>query len=200
MICFAVQYQIPIFTINKDFDGFYAQFLKTNLGKIYLSTPFPELGQAFKLKDSKKETHCYFSPKGKIALIMLKNYYGCSDKKLIELLNGNIFMQFFYDILIPIDKPLTNFKIVSQIRMELSKTLNIRKKQEILSKIWIPYMKDLDKVFADATCYESEVRFPTNQKLLWECVEWNYKQMEALCSILKIKLSRTKYFRLVQEI
>lgn len=44
------QYEIPIFTINKDFDGFYAQFLKTDLGKIYLSTPFSELGQVFKLK------------------------------------------------------------------------------------------------------------------------------------------------------
>ncbi|WPR71541.1 transposase [Flavobacterium sp. NG2] len=187
------QYKFSIFTINENFDSFYAQFLKTDLGKIYLSMPFSELSQAFKLKDSNKGTHCYFSPKGKIALMMLKNYYGCSDKKLIELLNGNIFMQFFCDILIPIDKPLTNFKIVSQIRMELSKGLNIRKSQEILAKNWIPYMSDLDKIFTDATCYESEVRFPTNQKLLWECVQWNYKQMEALCGMLKIKLPRTKY-------
>ena len=187
------QYEIPIFSINTDFDGFYAQFLKTDLGKIYLSMPFSELGQSFRLKDSQKGTHCYFSPKGKIALMMLKNYYGCSDRKLIELLNGNIFMQFFCDILIPIDKPLTNFKIVSQIRMELSKRLNIRKSQEILSKNWIGYMKDLDKIFTDATCYESELRFPTNQKLLWECVQWNYKQMESLCGTLKIKLPRTKY-------
>ncbi len=187
------QYKFSIFTINENFDSFYAQFLKTDLGKIYLSMPFSELSQAFKLKDSNKGTHCYFSPKGKIALMMLKNYYGCSDKKLIELLNGNIFMQFFCDILIPIDKPLTNFKIVSQIRMELSKGLNIRKSQEILAKNWIPFMSDLDKIFTDATCYESEVRFPTNQKLLWECVQWNYKQMEALCGMLKIKLPRTKY-------
>ncbi|WP_225556567.1 transposase [Flavobacterium columnare] len=187
------QYQIPFFTLSKDFDGFYAQFLKTDLGKIYLSMPFSELAQAFKLKDSQKGTHCYFSPKGKIALMMLKNYYGCSDKKLIELLNGNIFMQFFCDILIPIDKPLKNFKIVSQIRMELSKNLTIRKAQEVLAKSWIPYMGDLDKMLTDATCYESEVRFPTNQKLLWECVEWNYKQMESLCHLFKIKLPRTKY-------
>lgn len=187
------QYEIPIFTINKDFDSFYANFSKTDLGKIYLSTPFSELGQVFKLKDSKKGTHCYFSPKGKIALMMLKNYYGCSDKKLIELLNGNIFMQFFCDILIPINKPLTNFKIVSQIRMELSKNLNVRKSQEILARKWVPFMSDLDKMFTDATCYESEVRFPTNQKLLWESVQWNYKQMESLCHLLKIKLPRTKY-------
>ena len=187
------QYQIPIFAINEDFDGFHAQFLKTDLGKIYLSTPFSALAHTFKLKDSKKGTCCFFSPKGKIALMMLKNYYGCSDKKLIELLNGNIFMQFFCDILIPIDKPLKSFKIVSQIRMELSKILDIRKAQETLAKSWIPYMNDLDKMLTDATCYESELRFPTNQKLLWECVQWNYKQMVSLCRLLKIKLPRTKY-------
>jgi hypothetical protein len=129
------QYQIPIFAINEDFDGFYAQFLKSDLGKIYLSTPFSALADTFKLKDSKKGTCCFFSPKGKIALMMLKNYYGCSDKKLIELLNGNIFMQFFCDILIAIDKPLKSFKIVSQIRMELSKILDIRKAQETLGHI-----------------------------------------------------------------
>ena len=109
--------------------------------------------------------------------MMLKNHYGCSDNRLIELLNGNIFMQFFCDILIPIDKPLKSFKIVSQIRMELSKILDIRKEQETFAKSWIPYMNDLDKMLTDVTCYESEVRFPTNQKLLWECVQWNYKQM-----------------------
>jgi hypothetical protein len=190
---FAVQYQIPLFAINEDFDGFHAQFLKTDLGKIYLSTPFSALAHTFKLKDSKKVTCCFFSPKGKIALMMLKNYYGCSDKKLIELLNGNIFMQFFCDILIPIDKPLKSFKIVSPIRMEFSIILNIRKAQETLAKSWIPYMNDLDKLLIDATCYESEVRFPTDQKLLWECVQWNYKQMVSLCWLLKIKLPRTKY-------
>jgi hypothetical protein len=62
-------------------------------------------------------------------------------------------MQFFCDILIP-SPPLANFKIVSQIRMELSKNLNIRKSQEILVKSWIPFMKDLDKMFTDATRYE----------------------------------------------
>lgn len=188
-----LQYQFSFFSINEDFDTFYEHFLKTDLGKIYLSMPFSELAQTFKLKDFQKGTPCYFSPKGKIALMMLKNYYGCSDKKLIELLNGNVFMQFFCDVLIPINKPLKSFKIVSQIRMELSKTLSIRKAQEILAQQWVLYMDDLDKMLTDATCYESEVRFPTNQKLLWECVQWNYKQMEALCRLLKIKLPRTKY-------
>jgi|LakMenEpi13Sep09_1017268.scaffolds.fasta_scaffold01199_2 hypothetical protein len=187
------QHELPFNVINNNFDTFYEQFLKTELGKIYLATPFLELSRTFNLKDSKKGSSSIFSPKGKIGLMMLKNYYGCSDKKLVELLNGSVFMQYFCDIVIPIDKPLINFKIVSQIRMELSDKLKIRQLQEVLAANWTPFMEDLDKVLVDATCYESEVRFPTNQKLLWECVSWNYKQMVDLCSALRVKLPRTKF-------
>lgn len=187
------QHKLPLNIINDDFNGFYEQFLKSDLGKIHLSMPFSELSQVFKIKKYKKGPDSIFSPKGKIALMMLKNYYGCSDAKLIELLNGNVYMQFFCDIVLPINSPITNFKIVSQIRMELSKKLDIKRLQEILAKNWQPFMTDLDKVLIDATCYESEIRFPTNQKLLWECIVWNYKQMKTLCEILKIKLPRTKY-------
>ena len=112
---------------------------------------------------------------------------------LIEQLNGNIHFQYFCDIVIPFDAPLTNFKIVSQIRCELASKLKIRELQQILAQAWKPYMQDLDKMLVDATCYESEVRYPTNQKLLWECVQWSYNQMVKICNYLKIKLPRSKY-------
>ena len=48
------QHEIPFFTFNENFDAFYAQFLKTDLGKIYLSTPFSELAKSFKIKEFKK--------------------------------------------------------------------------------------------------------------------------------------------------
>ena len=32
-------------------------------------------------------------------------------------------------------------------------------------------MKALDTMYTDATCYESEIRYPTDQKLLWEGIE-----------------------------
>ena len=187
------QHEIPFFTFNENFDAFYAQFLKTDLGKIYLSTPFSELAKSFKIKEFKKGPKSIFSPQGKIALMMLKNYYGCSDEMLIEMLNGNVYMQFFCDIIIPIEKPLINSKIVSQIRMELSEKLQLSQGQKVLATNWLPYMGNLDKVLTDATCYESELRYPTNQKLLWECVKWCYSQMVDLCRIFKIKIPRTKF-------
>jgi hypothetical protein len=187
------QHQFSFFSIHENFDAFYDAFLQTDLGKIHQSIPFDLLAGQFKIQEFRKGTSPYFSPKGKIALMLLKNYVGCSDKRLIEQLNGNIHFQYFCDIVIPFDAPLTNFKIVSQIRCELASKLKIRELQQILAQAWKPYMGDLDKMLVDATCYESEVRYPTNQKLLWECVQWSYNQMVKICKFLKIKLVRSKY-------
>lgn len=187
------QRQFSFFSIHENFDAFYDGFLQTDLGKIHQSIPFDLLAGQFKIQEFRKGTSTYFSPKGKIALMILKNYVGCSDKRLIEQLNGNIHFQYFCDIVIPFDAPLTNFKIVSQIRCELASKLKIRELQQILAQAWKPFMKDLDKMLVDATCYESEVRYPTNQKLLWECVQWSYNQMVKICKFLKIKLARSKY-------
>ena len=114
-----------------------------------------------------------FSPKGRIALMILKHYAGCSDRKLIEQLNGNLDYQFFYDITLGY-KRLTNFKIVSQIRCELASKLRIDATGKLFYNQWKPYINSPNQVTVDATCYESEVRYPTDQKLLWETVHWLY--------------------------
>ena len=66
------QHKLPLNIINEDFNVFYEQFLKSDLGKIHLATPFSEFSQSFKLKASKKGPDCIFSTKGKIALMMKK--------------------------------------------------------------------------------------------------------------------------------
>ena len=43
--------------------------------------------------------------------------------------------------------------------------------QDILAKQWKPYMQNLDTMYTDATCYESEMRYPADPKLLWEGIE-----------------------------
>lgn len=73
--------------------------------------------------------------------------------------------------------PLTNYKLIDDIILELSKRLKIQTQQEALAEAWKPYMKDLDTLYTDATCYESAMRYPTDAKLLWECVEKVYTMM-----------------------
>jgi hypothetical protein len=39
------------------------------------------------------------------------------------------------------------------------------------------------------------MRYPTNQKLLWECIKWSYSQMKLMCKYQKIQTPRTKYLK-----
>ena len=117
----------------------------------------------------------FFSPEGKVALMFLKMYTGLSAPKLLEQLNGNVHYQIFCDICINPLRPLRNYKLIDDIASELADKLRIQQQQDILAEAWKPYMKDLDTFYTDATCYESEMRYPTDQKLLWECNEKSYK-------------------------
>ena len=75
----------------------------------------------------------------------------------------------------------------------MSKKLKIQEQQRILADAWKPYMKNLDTVYTDASCYESLMRFPTDVKLLWECAERAYKMMCGISSQLGEHRMRTKY-------
>ena len=54
-------------------------------------------------------------------------------------------------------------------------------------------MENLDTMYTDATCYESEMRYPTDAKLLWEGIEKGYATMCELSSRLGIHRPRTKF-------
>jgi len=179
---------------RQEFSLYWKSFLASEIGKIYVSIPWNDLVRHFKIEEYKKGPSRFFSPQGMIALMILKSYVGCSDRKLIEHLNGNINFQLFCDIWLQGER-LTNFKIVSQIRTFLSAKLAIAEAQKILAKHWKPYIEHPNIMLTDATCYETAMRYPTNVKLLWESVDWSYGQLKIICKYLKIRIPRTKYLK-----
>ena len=134
-----------------------------------------------------------FSVEGKVALVFLKMYTQLSAPKLMDQLNGNIHYQIFCGIRIDPEEPLTNYKLIDDIAKELADKLKIQRLQDVLAEAWKPYMKDLDTMYTDATCYESEMRYPTDQKLLWECVKKTYKIMCEVSGRMGVHRPRTKY-------
>lgn len=143
-------------------------FATSELGRLHALFPFSELARQMHLKSSALGRKSYFSPEGKIALMVLKSYTNFSDAQLIEHLNGNIHYQLFCGVQIDPLHPLTNPKIVSAIRQELAHRLDVEPLQLILAEHWKPYLENLHVCMTDATCYESHLRFPTDTKLLWE--------------------------------
>lgn len=179
---------------RQEFSLYWESFLKSEIGKIYITIPWNDLIHHFGISENKKGPSRFFSPQGMIALMFLKSYVGCSDRKLIEHLNGNINFQLFCDIWLQGER-LTNFKIVSQIRTSLSARLNISEAQKILAWYWKPFIEYPNIMLTDATCYETAMRYPTNVKLLWESVDWCYGQLKQTCKYLKIRTPRTKYLK-----
>lgn len=179
---------------EEQFNTFYARFLESDLGKIYQAVPWDNLVSAFGLKESKKGPKTFFCCQGKLALMFLKHYGGCSDRRLMEQLNGNIDWQFFCGIYLGSDR-LANFKIISEIRTELAGKLDMDKVQQAFFAHWSPNMADKHSITMDATCYESYLRYPTNVKLLWECVDWLHHLMRDTCRELGVALPRSKYLK-----
>ena len=181
-----------------DFYDLYRQtFENSELGKIKANLPLREMAENFGLTNrsmrAKVGRRPYFTPEGKVALMFLKMYTGLSCPKLLEQLNGNIHYQIFCDVIIDPVKPLTNYKLLDDVFSELACGLKLQQQQEILASAWKPYMKNLDTMYTDATCYESGMRYPTDPKLLWEGIEKSYVIMCTLSAKLKVHRPRTKF-------
>jgi Transposase domain (DUF772) len=179
---------------QKEFSLYWNSFQKSELGSIYRSIPWGDMAKGLKIKAYKKGPSRIFSAQGMLSLMFLKSYVSCSDRKLIEHLNGNIDFQMFCGIFLGPER-IVNYKIVSDIRCYLSSKLNVKELQKVLANAWKPYMSQSNIMLEDATCYETSMRYPTNIKLLWECAHWCYGQMKITCKRLKIRTPRTKYLK-----
>ena len=102
------------------YEDYRQSFISSELGKLHQAFPFSEFCKSIGLKEKSRGRKSYFSPEGKVALMILKSYTNFSDADLIEHLNGNIHYQLFCGISIHPKSPLTNSKIVSDIRVEIA--------------------------------------------------------------------------------
>ncbi|WP_236981112.1 transposase [Membranihabitans maritimus] len=188
------QYSFSFSSQQEQFTIFLRRFLESDLGKIYRGVPWEAMVDAFDLKESGKGPRAIFSPQGKIALMFLKHYMSCSDRKLLELLNGNLDFQFFCGIYLGTDR-LTNYKLISEIRCELAGKLDIERVQKELFAHWSAHMEGKNSIVMDATCYESHIRHSTDVKLLWECTQWLHSLLKGVCRDQGIAMPRSKYLK-----
>ncbi|MEA4916577.1 transposase [Proteiniphilum sp.] len=184
---------LPLYQESELLSFYRSSFESSELGRLYRVFPFSAIAESFSLKTCKSGRKSFFSPEGKIALMVLKSYTGLSDRKLVEQINGSIHFQFFCGIFIRPGEEIRDTKLVSKVRCELASRLDMDSFQKEMAGAWKPLMKDLHVVMSDATCYESHLRYPTNEKLLWEAIEWIYGRIVTLSRELKMRRPRSKY-------
>jgi hypothetical protein len=133
--------EISFISPEKEFSLYWKSFQVSELGRVYQAIPWYELAKSLNIREKRKGPDRIFSPQGMLALMFLKSYVGCSDRKLINYLNGNIDFQMFCGIFLGPER-INNFKIVSDIRCHLSRYLDIKMLQEVLATYWKPYLKE----------------------------------------------------------
>lgn len=184
--------EINFVSPQKEFSLYWNSFRHSELGHIHQAIPWHELSKKLRIREHRMGPDRIFSPQGMLALMFLKSYVGCSDRKLISHLNGNIDFQMFCGIFLGPER-ISNYKIISEIRCHMARHLDIKSLQEVLAESWKPYLSNTNIMMEDATCYETSMRYPTDVKLLWECTEWSYTQLKLICKFLKIRMPRNKY-------
>ena len=116
---------------------YYSTFEKRELGRIKKLLPLREMADNFglvrKSMRPKLGRKSFFTSDGKVALMFLKMYTGLSCPKQVEQLNGNIHYQIFCDVIIDPTRPLTNYKLLDDIMMELAGKLKIQQLQGVLA-------------------------------------------------------------------
>lgn len=168
------------------------RFEQTELGRLRSCLPIKELASLFPKKKN-RGVKGILDIEGGIALQFLKSYLGLSDAKLIARLNTDWCLQLFCGVQFGQHTWINDKDYVGRWRRALATHLDIKDFQAILVKEWRDSIEDQHAVFMDATCYESHVRLPTNEKLLWESIEWVYEKMYEICKTLKCARPRSRY-------
>jgi hypothetical protein len=188
--------QIEFLTPHQQAEQHWNYFLSTKLGQIYQSIPWENLSREFRVLRDARGKKSVFDIQGKLALQFLKPYSAMSDEDLMDRIASDYQYQFFCGVYFRPGDEVPGFKVISDIRCELAEKFD-KKKQRSLQKAfanyWHPYMENTGVGMSDATAYESNIRYPTSVKILWESCEWIYGQMKRINKAMKGRMPRSKF-------
>ena len=167
-------------------------FLNNELGQLWQSIPFDELAALFP-KHSGLGAPAFFDIKGGIALQVLKAYFnGMSDDKLRQRINTDWELQYFCGIRLGPGQKINDEDIVGRWRRYIAERIDYEEFQATLAQHWSPFIKQKTASLCDATVYESNLRYPTDVKLLWECIDWLWQLIDEHIARLGLKKVRRK--------
>lgn len=172
------------------------RFLQTDLGQLYQSIPFNSMAATIPLpkhQQSGKGCKPWFSVEGGIGLLVLKHYLKLSDADLIQRINTDWAMQQFCGLSLKPTDVIKDVNLPSYWRGYIGQYLEIDKLQTIAANHWKPYMQQTHISTEDATCYESNITFPTPVKIVWQSCNELYLAIQDIRKQLKLRESRCNY-------
>jgi hypothetical protein len=101
-------------------------------------------------------------------------------------------MQYFCGVQLGFRK-IKDRNLVSWWRCYIGRNLDIKQLQAVLISNWKPYLEQTHVTLMDATAYESNMRYPTDVKLIWESVVKVYGILTQKRKLFKLRRSRSNY-------
>jgi IS5 family transposase len=170
-------------------------FFQTDLGRLHRSIPFRDLASKIPSPlqaKSGRGRKAFLKVEGGIALLILKHYTSLSDEMLIDRLNTDWCMQYFCGVQLKFRR-IKDKNLVSWWRCYIARHLDIKELQGVAINSWKPYMEQTHVTMMDATVYESNIRYPTDVKLLWESIIKVHQVTQQKRKLLKLRRSRSNY-------
>lgn len=170
-------------------------FYQTDLGRLYNSIPFKDLAEKIPSPpqtNSGRGRKPFLKVEGGIGLMILKHYTCLSDEMLIDRLNTDWCMQYFCGVQLNARR-IKDKNLVSWWRCYIARHLDIKALQNVVINYWKPYMEQIHVTMMDATVYESNIRYPTDVKLIWECIVKVHQIHLQKRKKLKLRRSRSNY-------
>ncbi|MFM8913342.1 MAG: transposase, partial [Flammeovirgaceae bacterium] len=164
-------------------------FEHTELGALRQSLPLEQLALLLPKKENSAGAPCWVNAQGMIGLLFLQTYSQLSDRKFIDHFNGNWQWQMFCGVQLQIHEPIRDRNLMSRIRKYVSQYLDLNQFQHALIDHWKPVMTNTHVGMSDATAYESQMRYPTDVKLLWECYQYLQSELQKLNEQLGVSAS-----------
>jgi len=186
--------QITLFPSDSYFTAKLYIFKSSELGRIHSCINWDGLVALLPKRKTLRGAPSWLPPKGLFGLMFLKHYTGLSDEKLVARFNTDWSLQLFCGILLPDNESIKDNSFVSRIRSYLAAHVPVEQMQEQLLNKWKGHLSNSQVLLADATVYESYIRYPTDVKLLWESCQWLWERtIPELCKRHRLKAPRSKY-------
>lgn len=187
--------QLLLFEVEAYESVFRKNFLASELGRLYSTIPLQELGAFFKAGHQKcpQGVKAIFTIEGGLGLMFLKHHSGLSDAKLIERVNTDWHYQMFCGLTPKPDYGIKDDDMAGRWRRFFALRMDLAELQGRLASFWKGDLPHPQVSMQDATVYESYIKFPTDTKLLWDCIEWVQGQITRLCHRHRLRMPRSKY-------
>ena len=183
-----------LFTDDECFSHRRQIFQQSKLGQLHQAIPFEQLSALLPNKQvNTAGAPAWFDNKGMFAVMFLKSYLGLSDEKLVDRINTDWELQMFCGRQFSDNQQIKDRNLPSRIRCYIGQNFCLDSFQDVVVENWKPYLEDTHCSLFDATAYESYIKYPTDEKLLWDCCVWVFESVFMLCKELGQKRPRSKY-------